>query len=202
MIWGRKEATDTYIAQAKAEPCPVLLGFNEPDNNEQADMTVDEAISLWPLLESTGKRLGSPATSSKDKRTKSGSWMDQFMTQAAAKGLKIDFLAVHYYGENTGRWDTATAVADMKAFLEAMYSKYKKPIWVTEYALTKWWPVTYPSFELQAAFAKAAAEMMESLPYVERYAFFALPSYTEGSTSYLYNKDGSITETGAAYKSV
>ena len=202
MIWSAKEVTSTYLAQAKAEPSPVLLGFNEPDNKDQANMSVDTAISLWPQLQATGKRLGSPATSSQDFPYQPGSWMDQFMTKAAANNLKIDFLAVHYYAENSARWDTATAVADMKTFLDAMYAKYKKPIWVTEWALTDWWPITYPSFDVQASFAKAASQMMDSLPYVERYAFFALPSYTSGSTSYLYNADGSPTPTGVAYKSV
>ena len=39
-----------------------LLGFNEPDNKAQANMTVDRAIQLWPKLQATGLRLGSPAT--------------------------------------------------------------------------------------------------------------------------------------------
>lgn len=202
MIWGAKEATPNFIDQAKAEPSPVLLGFNEPDKEDQANMSVSEAISLWPLLMETEKRLGSPATAKNP--AKSGSWQDQFMKEVAAKGYKVDFMAVHYYAENVARWDTTTAVADMKAYLDAIYAKYQKPIWVTEWALTHWWPfpITYPSFGMQAAFAKAASQMMESLPYVERYAFFALPSYGSGSTSYLYNADGSITETGNAYRSV
>ena len=39
----------------------MLLGFNEPDLAEQANMTVEKALELWPRLEATGMRLGSPA---------------------------------------------------------------------------------------------------------------------------------------------
>ena len=37
-----------------------LLGFNEPDRPDQANMTVDEAIRLWPVLLGTGLRLALP----------------------------------------------------------------------------------------------------------------------------------------------
>ena len=46
MIWGLKEATPETINAAQAEPSPYLLGFNEPDNAEQSNMSVDKAISL------------------------------------------------------------------------------------------------------------------------------------------------------------
>ena len=40
----------------------VLLGFNEPDQPDQANMTVQQALDLWPHLMATGMRLGSPST--------------------------------------------------------------------------------------------------------------------------------------------
>ena len=46
MIWGLKEATPETINAAQAEPSPYLLGFNEHDNAEQSNMSVDKAISL------------------------------------------------------------------------------------------------------------------------------------------------------------
>jgi hypothetical protein len=38
-----------------------ILGFNEPDLAGQANMTVGQALDLWPRLQATGRRLGSPA---------------------------------------------------------------------------------------------------------------------------------------------
>jgi hypothetical protein len=41
----------------------ILLGYNEPDGTDelaQGNMTVGDAVSYWPLLAATGRRLGSP----------------------------------------------------------------------------------------------------------------------------------------------
>ena len=215
MIWSSDFATADCIKSATAEPSPYLLGFNEPDNKDQANMSVEDALALWPLLMATGKHLGSPATASNP--TASGGWQERFMRGVNSKGYRVDFMAVHYYGEDSTRWDVATAVADMKAFLVAIYKKYKKPIWVTEWALVTWFPFPskYPEEETHAAFAKAAAGMMESMQYVEKYAFFSLPPYSleeaigyseKGTgcdrTSNLFNKDGIITKIGRAYAEI
>lgn len=212
MIWSDAHTTAECIAAAQGESCPYLLGFNEPDNKDQANMRVEKALALWPLLLNTGKILGSPATAENPNRA--GCWLDQFMKGAKTKGYRVDFLAVHYYGENSARWDVAAAVKDMKTFLAATYKKYKKPIWVTEWALVTWFPLPsrYPSEDIQAAFVKAAAQMMDSLPYVERYAFFSLPPYSlesalgqpemataRNKSSHLVDFHGNMTIIGEAY---
>ena len=65
MIWSKKSVTDQVIANltamGKAGTIKELLGFNEPDNQAQSNMSVDDAIALWPKLMSTGLRLGSQA---------------------------------------------------------------------------------------------------------------------------------------------
>src|SRR5512142_2440650 len=60
MIWDETYATDATLAKAREEGS-TLLGFNEPDMDGQARMRVDEALNLWPRLQNTGMRLGSPA---------------------------------------------------------------------------------------------------------------------------------------------
>lgn len=62
MIWGRQEATAETFARIAKSAADTLLGFNEPNKSTQANMTVQQAIDLWPQLMATGKRLGSPAT--------------------------------------------------------------------------------------------------------------------------------------------
>ena len=54
------------------------------------------AISLWPQLEATGLTLVSPAVASN--AATSGSWLDQFMVQVAAGGLRVDAMALHWFG--------------------------------------------------------------------------------------------------------
>ena len=53
-----------------------VLGFNEPELESQAIMTVDEAIALWPKLEEIGVPLGSPAPAGLN-----NGWLEEFMTK-------------------------------------------------------------------------------------------------------------------------
>ena len=95
MIWGADAVNDRTLATAKAEG-DVLLGFNEPDLGEQANMTVERALELWPRLEATGMRLGSPAVAWGG--ADAGGWLDRFMTGAKEGGYRVDFIALHWYG--------------------------------------------------------------------------------------------------------
>ena len=66
MIWGHtgKEQSATGIASELAGVASggydVVLGFNEPDNSSQSNISVATAISLWPSLTAmSGVRVGS-----------------------------------------------------------------------------------------------------------------------------------------------
>lgn len=71
--------------------CCAMLGFNEPDGRDQANMSVERALDLWPELEAAGVMLGSPAAV---KGTKPG--MTEFMAGAKSRGYRVDFVAVHW----------------------------------------------------------------------------------------------------------
>ena len=70
-----------------------MLGFNEPDRADQANMTTDDAIALWPLLEQTDIPLVSPVPASAF-----GGWLADFYNKANARGFRVDYTAVHWYG--------------------------------------------------------------------------------------------------------
>lgn len=149
-----------------------LLGFNEPDGNSgshQAGMSVERAIALWPRLEARGLRLGSPATTQGGTLGRN-SWQRRFMTQAERRGLRVDFMAVHFYSE-TGN------IAEFRDWLRAVYREYKRPIWVTEFAFIDWDRPGQASYKANAEFAKGAIKMMQGLPFVERHAWFAANPY-------------------------
>ena len=97
MFWGKGSVTQERLDEVKQlideGSVKYVLGFNEPDGAAQANMTVDEAIALWPQLESLGVPLGSPATVHP-----THDWMVEFMEKAEALNLRIDFVAVHSYG--------------------------------------------------------------------------------------------------------
>jgi hypothetical protein len=59
----------------------------------------------------------------------------------------------------------------------------------------------YPSWAQQVAFIDAMLPVLEGMPFLERYAWFALPPDQVDSTdtTALYNSDGTPTQSGSAY---
>jgi len=201
MIWDETHVNASELTQAVDTGTDVLLGYNEPDHRQQADMTVAQALDLWPLLEGTGMRLGSPATAGDPARR--GSWLERFMDGALSRGYRVDFVCAHWYGAGT---DATEQTRALETFLRAIHDKYRKPIWLTEFALVKWTtPPAFPTYDEQAAFVRHAVPMLESLPFVERYAWFSLPPWSADgvpATTNLYDERGAPTAVGAAYSGV
>ena len=196
MIWGAASVTSPTLAQARQEG-QVLLGFNEPDLGSQSNMTVAQALNLWPRLMATGMPLGSPAVASG--AATPGGWLDQFMAGAKARGYRVDFITVHWYG---GDFQAAPAVQELESYLQAVYARYHLPVWLTEFALTSYagGTATFPTEAQQAAFLTAATTMLDGLPYVQRYAWFSLPASTGSGTTGLFNPGPSVTPVGQAFE--
>ncbi|WNI18543.1 sigma-70 family RNA polymerase sigma factor [Actinacidiphila sp. ITFR-21] len=195
MIWGANSVDANSLAQAKAAG-PYLLGFNEPDMAQQSNMTVDQALSLWPKLMDTGKVLGSPAVAYGGDTA--GGWLDRFMSGAQAKGYRVDFITLHWYG---GDFTTANAVAQLKSYLQAVYNRYHRPIWLTEFALIDFSDGTrFPTDQQQAAFVTSAAKMLDGLSYLQRYAWFGLPADDGEPSSGLFRSGPAETPAGRAFE--
>lgn len=194
MIWGRNAANDQVINRLKdlknEGKIKYLLGFNEPDGSSQANMSVDEAIDLWPKLEELGLPLGSPATVNPN-----NAWMQEFMQRADAEGLRVDFICVHDYGGGN-----ATNFVNM---LSQTYQNYgQRPIWITEFAVADWNATTVEgnrhSRQDVINFMEQILPALEQIDYVERYAWFdgtQAPLYT----SSLFDEDLNITSVGQTY---
>jgi RNA polymerase sigma factor (sigma-70 family) len=198
MIWGSADVTAATLAQVKTEG-RYLLGFNEPDLASQANMTVTQALSLWPQLMATGMQLGSPAVSAD--AAEPGGWLDQFMTGAKARGYRVNFITVHWYGAD---FATAAAVSQLRGYLQQIWQRYHLPIWMTELGLVSFagGTSTYPTDAQQAAFVTASTAMLARLGYVRRYAWFGLgASPTDGNMG-LFASGGAVTQTGRAFEAV
>jgi Glycosyl hydrolase catalytic core len=197
MIWGAGSVTAANLAEVKRQG-HYLLGFNEPDNSGQANMTVSQALSLWPKLMATGMTLGSPAVATGG--ATAGGWLDQFMTGAKSRGYRVNFITVHWYG---GDFATAAAVGQLKSYLSAIHARYHKPIWLTEFALIRFGAATsFPSARQQAAFLTAATTMLQHLSFVQRYAWFALPASTGDGSAGLFRTGAIATRAGRAFEAV
>jgi hypothetical protein len=194
MIWGKASVTDATIKQAKSEG-KVLLGFNEPDMAGQANMSVEDALAAWPKLEASGMRLGSPAVAYGGDIA--GGWLDRFLSGAKRKGLRIDFITLHWYGSDFG----PAAVGQFLGYVDAVHRRYGLPIWVTEYGLMNFGgSPKYPTSAQEVAFIKGSTDGMESRSYVERYAWFALPAVGDSAAYGLYSDGDTPTAAGKAYK--
>ncbi|MBQ0827519.1 glycosyl hydrolase [Streptomyces tagetis] len=192
MIWGPGSVTDAELGAAAAEGRE-LLGFNEPDMAGQADMSPEQALDLWPRLEATGLRLGAPAVAFGG--DVEGGWLDRFMKGAEQRGLRVDFIPLHWYGGDFG----PDAPNQLRRYLEAVHERYRKPIWLTEYALTDFSQATprYPSPREQTDFVTSSTRMLDSLDFVERYAWFTLSTRTSPTGLY----DGATANaSGQAYR--
>ena len=198
MIWGSGSVTSSALAEAKQDTsCGCVLGFNEPDNAGQANMTPAQALALWPQLMATGLQLGSPAVSNGG--STQGGWLDQFMTGARQDGYRVNFITLHWYGSD---FDTSDAVSQLQSYIEAVYNTYHLPIWLTEFALISFanGGETYPSETQQAAFLTAATTMLDSLPYVQRYAWFGLGATSGQLGSGLFDPGPVATPVGTAFE--
>jgi hypothetical protein len=195
MVWGLRgnsvATCEELAADHEAGRYTHLLGFNEPDGEKQADLSVAEALEAWPMLESTHLRLGSPGTVHADNE-----WMLPFMKGVEDRDLRVDFICVHWYG--------GPNVAQFIRKLEKIHELYDRPIWITEFAIGDWKAKTveenrYPPKTVYK-FMKEALDALEDLDFVERYAWFAAgPDHPALGTSALFHNDGSLTKLGKLF---
>ena len=197
MSWGRFAPANhqaTWTAGGIAGLYDTLLGFNEPDLASQSNISVNDALNLWPLLEQTGLRLGSPATANL-----SNGWMSQFMSDATSMGLRVDFMALHHY-----------AGADPQTFLDyidSAYNQYQLPIWITEFAVRDGNASTPAdniyTDQLVYNFMHKVLPGLESRNFVERYAWFHSPRENPFVTSSaLFENNGELTKLGRLYNGI
>lgn len=176
----------------KARGSTHLLGYNEPDRPDQANMTVADAIGAWPDVLWPGLRVGAPAVSDGGLN-----WLYDFMSQADAANLRVDFVPVHYYRCYGNVGDPAGTANQFYNFLKGIYDTVKRPLWVTEWNNgANWTGCADPTFAQQEAAVQAMIDMLESTPFVERYALY---NWVEDVRRVKWD-DGSLTAAGVRYR--
>ena len=80
-------------------PFQTILGFNEPNQPDHANMSPLEAALAWVEVQEKypDRELVSPATGHVDTE-----WFDQFMVECELLGCRFDYLATHWYGNAQG----------------------------------------------------------------------------------------------------
>ena len=195
MVFGKPNQITPGVAHVNKEKQSArfqfLLGFNEPDKEDQANMTVEAALEAWPQLMSTELPLISPAAANPE-----GEWMEKFMAGIKERGYRVDYIAIHSYG--------GPSVAGFLDKLERVHRKFDLPLWITEFGVGDWQAKTVKENNHSVRdikdFMKAVLPKLDRLKYVHRYAWFpSSPDDPHLGTSALFNADGSLTELGEVY---
>ncbi|WP_421873066.1 glycosyl hydrolase [Marinoscillum sp.] len=169
-----------------------LLGFNEPNFTDQANMTPSEAAAVWPELEALAdefnlKLVGPAVNFCGDCVSENGvnysdpvEYLDAFFDECV--DCRVDYIAVHWYGCGGLEW-----------YLD-LFKKYDRPLWVTEIAC---WDQENISLDQQKRFLIDAVELMENDPNVFRYAWFT--GRGNGPHISILGSTGQLTELGELY---
>ena len=205
MAWGAGGALPAAISLVtQKKKTTHLLGFNESDNCEDQSGQFNNlcqpavAVAYYENLMSLGVRLGTPAPRENGPTT----WLLEFARIAKERDVRFDFVAVHWYDwgsnpANSPNADPQQIFNRFKAYLANVYNIYKLPIWITEFNANP-----NRGNATQEAFLRLALPYLESLDYVERYAYFqpnpAYASVPQTPANY-YDANGAITNIGELY---
>ena len=175
MFWNAP--SQGTIDGVKARNPAYVLGFNEPERADQANMTVAQAVASWTTISNgfagTGTKLVSPAVADTGGAAGGQQWLAGFMSQAAANNLKVDAVAFHWYGVSTPANPSGAASAFLGR-VDSYYNSYKKPVFITEFAIHDWGGA-YTDAEITEAnrqFLNIVVPALESRGHVAGYSWY------------------------------
>ncbi|KID93278.1 Glycoside hydrolase, partial [Metarhizium majus ARSEF 297] len=169
MLWGQKTVPqfqkNINYDSLRENKYKYILGFNEPDHPSQANMPIEEAVDAHIVYldkYANVTLLSSPAVTSDEgggPQDRGLDWLRKFLDLCDRRGCKVDFCAVHWYG-NTTQAD------NLFSFLRDAHSTCPgKPIWLTEFSATG------SSAEV-SSFLRKVLPVLDGLDFIQRYAWF------------------------------
>ena len=193
MCWGDWEDTSQWFHGASPalsqsiHAADTMLGFNEPDNADQANMSVSRALALWPQLVATGCRLGSPAPSGTNGGTVGLAWLASFMSGNGGAAPKVDFICAHWYK------DYDYGYPNIGDYLDFLHTTYGKPIWLTEVGDLS------EGISANAALMPTVMSALATRPWVERVAWFTNRDSGGWPGAYMIDSGGTLNAAGTQY---
>jgi hypothetical protein len=174
-----------------------ILGFNEPNFKQQANLTPTKAAAKWPLIERIAslynlKIVGpamnyAPSTGAVAENgvtyTDPIKYLDDFFK--ACPTCKVDYIAVHNY------MNSATAVQGNIG----LYKKYGKPIWLTEFC--EYDGTQTLTADTQKDYMVDLLTYLETDPAVYRYSWF-IGRNGGGDAAFPYNSLLTLNDKGIA----
>ncbi|MGH8047338.1 MAG: glycosyl hydrolase [Chthoniobacterales bacterium] len=208
MLWDEGSSTtalNNYLASANPKP-PVVFAINEPNLKGQAFITPQQTANTFKSAQTVANTYGIPVvgphmaagSATADSitaddpfhganyvYTSAFDFLDATLYYAAQAGTTVPALGFHCY-DNSGA---------VKYFVDQLYTKYQRPIWMTEFAYWNAANITAARDNLISA-----TDYMERSPSVAGYAWFKERSGTV-NISLLNNTGpaGVLTILGQAY---
>lgn len=174
-----------------------LLGFNEPNFIDQANMTPSQAAAAWPKLEAIADDFGleivGPAVNWCGNCVSEGGvtftdpyeYLDAFFE--ACEGCRVDYIAVHNYMCYAG---------PLVNYLDE-FKKYGKKIWLTEFACGDQSTIT---LDMQKSLMLGALDHMDNDTMIFRYAWFLARTSSGSHVIDIFGPEGgTLTELGEIY---
>ncbi len=161
---------------------------NEPRNSsDDKPQSLTTILNNWQNLMRTGMRLCSPSSWDGSDYTDGSGFIKQFLDSIDARGWRCDLVDLHCY------W-----LIDNFNNLGTMQSKYKRPLWISEWIWGASWNKNgaFESGKTDGDIAWAVEQIynkLNSYGYVERYFY-----WNSESKGKLYD-NGSLTQAGKKY---
>lgn len=173
-----------------------LLGFNEPDRPDQANMTFQQMIDIWPAMMNSGLRIGAPAWS--NAWGGDGGNLFDFINTCDALNYRVDFVPLHCY------WGGKSPISWYND-LKYIHEQTGRPLWITEWNnganwTDEWWPDgdrTYTDANAlkQLNDIKGILQVLDTASFVERYFIY---DWVQDCRAMILN--GGLTLAGEYYK--
>ena len=163
---------------------------NEPRNSsDDKPQSLTTILDNWQNLMRTGMRLCSPSSWDGSDYTDGSGFIKTFLDSIDARGWRCDLVDLHCY------W-----LIDNFNNLGTMQSKYKRPLWISEWIWGASWNKNgaFESGKTDGDIAWGVEQIynkLNSYGYVERYYY-----WNSESKGKLYNSDGSLTQAGRKYR--
>ncbi|KAF9267315.1 glycoside hydrolase [Marasmius fiardii PR-910] len=183
MQWGAGGASN-FSNAVHSQGVKVALTFNEPDLGSQSNLTPQAAVDLWKQyvqpLKSSGVRLGAPAVTN---GPSGRPWLSEFLSYCTQ--CNIDFIPFHWYGDGLGGF------YDYVWQMHGQFPNY--PLWITEFASTS------SDDEVVLDFLNQSIHYLDTLDFVERYAWFGYFRKESNSHYNLLDISGELSDLGRTY---
>ncbi|MGL4399427.1 MAG: glycosyl hydrolase [Luteolibacter sp.] len=184
----------------------ILLGFNEPDREDQSNITLQDCVALWPRVMALDQPLLSPSPGTLNPPA-GPSWHEQFYDEVDRLGYRVEYNAIHAYPSPNG--GSSDGLINL---VQSEFNDFGLPVWLTEFSFVDWagtasWSEE-DSYQTLAEFLWRA----EDLTALRKFALFvfsessAYPqppnsytNYTPAPRSNSYDIAGNLTAFGKLY---